>query len=208
METNPYLIGLKMVKQHSGTSGQAALAKCILSLYNPNHSFSMGEILGALDENYTKAILDMVHAYAKHGETEELRQAGEWVYDNFPRMIELSTAAHEAKCAVRSKWEAERDRETLEEERREEARTERDRIERQNLVAKIAKERPARTAYRSGAVLVLGEGEPVECGGSDVAVQIQGTGWRVYYSYQNQTHSTNELHASIEDAVLEALDFF
>ena len=43
METkrDPYLEALELVKQHAGTSGQAALAKCILSLYNGTHGFSV-----------------------------------------------------------------------------------------------------------------------------------------------------------------------
>lgn len=102
---NPYLAGLELVKIHHGTSGQAALAKCILSLYNANHAFSIGEILGPLDSRYTKVVLEMVAAYAARGETAELRQAGEYVLDNFPRLVELSNAMYDARCAVRRAWE-------------------------------------------------------------------------------------------------------
>lgn len=84
MKQSPYLTGLALVKQNIGTSGQAALAKCILSLYNSEHAFGIGEILGPLDSTYTKAVIDMVNEYAKHGETEELREAGSYVWDNFP----------------------------------------------------------------------------------------------------------------------------
>lgn len=109
--TNPYLIALDLVQQHSGTSGQAALAKAILALYNPIHSFSLGEVLGPLDRHYTKVVLDMIHAYAEHGETEELRTAGEYVFKRFPRLIELSKAADEAKADVRLKWDREHEAE-------------------------------------------------------------------------------------------------
>lgn len=108
---DPYLTGLEWVKKHHGTSGQTALAKCILSLYNSCHSFSIGEVLGPLDDNYTRIVLNMVHAYADHGETEELRIAGRYVRDNFPGLMELSEAAHQAKCDVRSRWEREREEE-------------------------------------------------------------------------------------------------
>lgn len=108
---NPYLVGLELVKQHSGTSGQNALAKCILSLYNHYHAFSMGDILAPLDERYTKVVLDMVGEYARHGETPELCQAGEWCYDHFPGLIELSKAMGEARADVRQKWEREREEE-------------------------------------------------------------------------------------------------
>lgn len=46
-----------------------------------------------------------------HGETEELRIAGRYVRDNFPGLMELSEAAHQAKCDVRSRWEREREEE-------------------------------------------------------------------------------------------------
>lgn len=91
-----------------------ALAKCILSLYNPVHAFSIGEVLGPLDDRYTTAVLAMVAEYARHGETAELRQAGAWVCDNFPGLLELSEAMHNARSEVHRA----RDREREEESRR------------------------------------------------------------------------------------------
>lgn len=113
METtnNPYLIALDLVKQHSGTSGQGALAKCILSLYNSEHAFSIGDVLGPLDERYTKVVLDMIVAYARHGETEELRLAGRWVFENFEGLVELSEAMAQARAKVRIEWERQREEE-------------------------------------------------------------------------------------------------
>lgn len=108
---NPYLAGLDLVKQHYGTGGQAALAKCILSLYNPVHAFSVGEILGPLDRRYTEAVFAMMTEYSKHGETAELRQAGEWVVAEFPRLLELSAAMDAARSEVRKKWDREREAE-------------------------------------------------------------------------------------------------
>ena len=109
--TNPYLIALDLVQQHSGTSGQASLAKCILSLYNREHAFSIGEVLGPLDERYTRVVLSMLAEYSKHGETAELCQAGSWVYENFPRLIELSLAMSNARASVRREWERQREEE-------------------------------------------------------------------------------------------------
>lgn len=108
---NPYLAGLDLVKQHSGTSGQAALAKCIFSLYDSDNAFSIAEVLSPLDNRYTAVVLAMVQAYAEHGETEELRQAGKYVFDNFPGLVELSNAMCEARAEVRRQWEAEREEE-------------------------------------------------------------------------------------------------
>ncbi|MGZ8256610.1 MAG: hypothetical protein ACXWTX_02445 [Gallionella sp.] len=102
---NPYLVGLELVKQHDTTSGQLALAKFILSIYNDCHAFSIGEILCSLDARYTEVVFTMLNYYAKNGETSELRQAGEWVYANFPRLIELSEAMQSARHQVRCEWE-------------------------------------------------------------------------------------------------------
>lgn len=109
--TNPYLAGLELVKIHSGTSGQTALAKCILSLYNDAHSYSIGEILGPLDSRYTAVVLAMVNEYAQHGETPELRQAGEWCVEQFPGLLEMTQAMYAARADVRRKWDAEREAE-------------------------------------------------------------------------------------------------
>lgn len=106
---NPYLAGLDLVKQHSGTSGQAALAKCILSLYNRAHAFSIGEILGPLDSHYLSVVLAMIHAYAQEGETAELCEAGRYAYENFPGLIELSNAMSNARSDVHQKWDRERE---------------------------------------------------------------------------------------------------
>ena len=108
---NPYLDGLDLVKQHSGTSGQAALAKCIFSLYNSDNAFSIAEVLGPLDSRYTAVVLAMVQAYAERGETDELVQAGRYVADNFTGLVELSNAMYEARAEVYRKWDAEREEE-------------------------------------------------------------------------------------------------
>ena len=92
------------MQQNNGASGQAALAKCILSLYNNQHAFSIGEILGPLDRAYTRVVLAMVSEYAAHGETMELCQAGRYVYANFPRLIKLSNAMSDARAVVRQEW--------------------------------------------------------------------------------------------------------
>lgn len=53
----------------------------------------------------------MVREYAAHGETDELRQAGEWVYSDFPRLVELSDAMADARAVVRQDWERQREEE-------------------------------------------------------------------------------------------------
>jgi hypothetical protein len=79
------------------------------------HQFSIGEIMGPLDQHYTDVVIRMITAYGEYGETAELREAGKWVYENFPRLIELSNAMSEARSAVRQKWddEAEAERRRL-----------------------------------------------------------------------------------------------
>lgn len=111
MKQNPYIAGLELVRKNYGTSGQAALAKCILSLYNEVHAFSIGEVLGPLGGEYTAVVLAMVNEYARHGETAELLQAGKYVYANFPRLIALSNAMSNARGAVRDEWERQHEEE-------------------------------------------------------------------------------------------------
>lgn len=108
MPQNPYLAALELVQKHSGTSGQAALAKCILSLYNRVRAYAISDILAPLDRKYTACVFAMLHDYAQHGETEELRIAGRWCVDNFPRLMELSEAMSEARGNLQAKWEKER----------------------------------------------------------------------------------------------------
>lgn len=109
--SNIYLEALALVKTNSGTSGQGALAKCILSLYNSNHAFSIGEILGPLDARYTAMVLGLVKEYAERGETPELCQAGAYVYENFPGLVELSSAMYNARAEVRQEWDRQREEE-------------------------------------------------------------------------------------------------
>lgn len=100
MSTNPYLAGLHLLKQHPGTKSQVCLAKCILSLYNTRHAFGIGEILSPLDSRYSKAVFDMLHAYAEHGSTEELNHAGEYVTAHFGGLVDQSNAMAEARQAA------------------------------------------------------------------------------------------------------------
>lgn len=109
--SNPYLEALELVKQHPGTGGQAALAKCILSLYNREHAFSLGEVLGPLDDRYSTLVLAMIQAYIDRGETDELCQAGRYVYENFPRLVELSNAMSDARAQVRAEWDRQHEEE-------------------------------------------------------------------------------------------------
>jgi len=111
MKRNPYIAGLELVQKNYGTSGQAALAKCILSLYNQRHAFSIGEVLEPLGGEYTAVVLAMVNEYARYGETEELRVAGRYVYANFPHLIELSNAMSDVRCSIRQEWQRQHEEE-------------------------------------------------------------------------------------------------
>ena len=100
MSTNIYLAGLHLLKHPPGTKSQLSLAKCILSLYDTRHAFGIGEILSPLDSRYAKAVLDMLHAYAENGATEELNHAGEYVTAHFANLVEQSNAMAEARSNV------------------------------------------------------------------------------------------------------------
>lgn len=46
---NPYHEALKFIQEHPGTDSAAGMAKLILSLYNANHAFGIGECLWSFD---------------------------------------------------------------------------------------------------------------------------------------------------------------
>lgn len=110
-EKSIYQEAWDLIQMHQGTSGQAALAKCVLSLYNGENAFSIGEILWPLDNRYTEVVLGMVLDYAQNGETAELVRVGGLVYKSFPRLVELSESMIAARAAVYKKWESEREEE-------------------------------------------------------------------------------------------------
>jgi hypothetical protein len=68
-------------------------------------------MLRPLGSDYTAVVLAMVNEYARHGETPELLQAGKYAYANFPRLIELSNAMSNARCAVRDEWQSQHEEE-------------------------------------------------------------------------------------------------
>lgn len=119
---NPNLEALAIMQSMPGTGGAVAVAKCVLSLWNGQHRFSMSEILCPLDDRLTRVVLGMVREYSQLGETPELLQAGSWAYDNYPGLVELTRAQYDAWCQVHRKWDEAREKEAREEEEREEQR--------------------------------------------------------------------------------------
>lgn len=89
---NPYHTAMLTIQAHKDPRAKLALAKCILSLYNPEHAFSIGEILTAGDAATSAITVAMLNEFAASGETEVLRQVGEWVHNNFPELIQVSNA--------------------------------------------------------------------------------------------------------------------
>jgi hypothetical protein len=120
---NPYNQALAFIKANSYSSAAGALSKCILSLWNENHRFSIAEILQPLDQYNTWLVIDMVRLYATHGETQELLDAGRWVYDHKQDLIEVSNAMSSARSEVIQRWEEEYERKIEEEEREEKRRS-------------------------------------------------------------------------------------
>jgi len=116
-----YQAAHEQLKTHYGTSGRAALAKAVLSIYNGQlYGFGMGEILGPLDSHYTKLVLDMLAYYAQVGETQTLRDAGEYVRFEMPGLVELAQAGYYAKQDLRAKWDREEEERVAREEEAEE----------------------------------------------------------------------------------------
>lgn len=118
---DPYAEALEKLRFLSGTNTEARIAKLILSLYNGDiFNFSVGESLSGLDRDNRRIALDMIRHFAEHGETAELRAAGEYCTKTYPGLRELASAANDAMSEVRQKWRREREAEEarLEEEER------------------------------------------------------------------------------------------
>jgi hypothetical protein len=105
----PYAQALAYMQANPTTSAAIALAKGILSLYNPTHAFSAGEVLRPLDARNTEVALAMFGSYGKHGESEGLLDAGRWVVAHYPELIELSDAMRKARAACREAWANQQD---------------------------------------------------------------------------------------------------
>lgn len=108
---NPFLVALVFMQKNYGTSGQEALAKCILSMYNDFYAFAISEILPSLDSSNKALVLAMLLEYSRHGETDELREAGNWAVRSFPYLVELSSAMHLAKTTLQRAWRLQREAE-------------------------------------------------------------------------------------------------
>ncbi|WP_375592142.1 hypothetical protein [Chitiniphilus eburneus] len=116
---SPHTDALHIIQRHPDTGGGVAMAKLVLSLWNSYHRFAMSEILLPLDPDLTRIALAMVSDYAVRGETQELLDAGSWVYDNYPGLVEISTAQHHAYAEVMQRREDERQRQAEAEEEEE-----------------------------------------------------------------------------------------
>lgn len=101
---NPIAEGLEFAKRASHSGSGIGMAKLILSLYNSNHSFSFSECVSAFDRTRLDLAARMVSHYCTNGEDEALLEAGQYVHKNFPQLLELSSAASNAKSEVREQW--------------------------------------------------------------------------------------------------------
>ncbi len=103
----PYQEAMDFIHRSTGTGSAAGMAKLILSLYNQNHSFGIGECLYSFDRERLDLAVRIIQHYAAVGEDEALRNAGLQIFQEWPRLVELSNAASEAKTEVRNRWRAE-----------------------------------------------------------------------------------------------------
>lgn len=103
----PYHEAMIVMSRNYGTGSSAGMAKLILSLYNAIHSFSLGECLDTFDRDNRDLAIRMIQYYVANGEDEALREVGREVYEKWPKLIELSNAASDAKAEVRQRWRRE-----------------------------------------------------------------------------------------------------
>lgn len=104
---NPYQEALEFIQENPGTGSAAGMAKLILSIYNDNHPFGIGECMQSFDRERINLSVRMIEHYAKHGEDQILRDVGYQIWQTWPRLVELSNAASTAKSDVYRKWRKE-----------------------------------------------------------------------------------------------------
>lgn len=114
---NPFTEAAEFIREHPDTGSAAAMAKLVLSLYNPIHAFSVAECLRSFDDDRLNLACRMIQHYATVGEDEHLRNVGHEVYKSWPNLVELSNAASEAKSTVRERWRKEDEAKYAEEEK-------------------------------------------------------------------------------------------
>lgn len=104
---NPFLEAIQFIKYATGTGSGQGMAKLIFSIYNDRNCFGYGECIRAFDRERLDLALRMITHYHEHGEDAELREAGRYVADNYPRLIELANVMSDAKYDLREKWRRE-----------------------------------------------------------------------------------------------------
>lgn len=109
--SNSYSKALAFIQRNPGSSGGLGLAKLILSIYNAYHCYSIRECLEPLDRDNTDLALAMIRLHAAGQERQSLNEAGAWVYENFPRLVEQSSVMQEARERCRNRWDREREQE-------------------------------------------------------------------------------------------------
>ena len=102
---SPYQEALAFMREKPGTGAAAGLAKLILSLYHPLHAFGLGECTRSFDPTCDGIAQRMIVHYFAHGEDHELRDAGLAVYEAWPRLVDLSMAAQNAKETIWQQWD-------------------------------------------------------------------------------------------------------
>lgn len=112
MSMGVYEEAWRWIEQNPGTSGASGLAKLVLSLYNSNCGFAFSECVAVLDDNLTNLSIRMATEYARLGETEELRQVGKLVAEQYDRLWLQGEAMRDVRYQLRRKWELEDEEES------------------------------------------------------------------------------------------------
>lgn len=113
---NPFLEALEFIKWARDSGSGTGMAKLILSIYNDTNPFGYGECLRPFDRDRKDLALKMIVHYHKHGEDSALLEAGRYVTDNYPRLINLADVMADAKYDLREKWRREKEAEYADEE--------------------------------------------------------------------------------------------
>jgi len=100
----PYKDAINFIHRYPGTGSSIGMAKLILSIYNPIHSFGFADCVRSFDKEGCKLAEHIVTLYMVNGEDDELREVGYEIYKKFPSLVELSNAADKAKAEVDRHW--------------------------------------------------------------------------------------------------------
>lgn len=101
---NPFEKAVDTIAELGNSGAAEGLAKLILTFYNDVHPFSFTECIRSLDDDNLALALQLINYFLANGEDASVIKGGETIRDNWPHLMELSSAGSHAKADVIRKW--------------------------------------------------------------------------------------------------------